>query len=410
METIEIAVPAMVGLEVVAALTLSWLWSRLGEQRKVLALRDLSWAFLALAGVALAQLLELDTTDSWQSAALDLARSIAMWLYLGFLVLGAVQLASQDFVTNKVRRDTAIGSIIAAAMMTGISLVVQRDPLAQDMIRHALLAGGTVVACAIIARIISKAPAPSTMVIGASFVRVALALVAVCAAAQAATALAWITGGLSGAVRWEPLIVAEFVAHCALSVGLVIWILDRDWAIANATANDAELRASSDPLTGLPNRGQLMDRLELALTAANRDGSLVGVLFVDLDEFKAVNDQHGHLFGDVVLKSVADRLHEMLRASDTVGRMGGDEFVAISPFLRSAADLDVVVAKVREALSHSVENDGTPVRISGSVGSALFPRDGDTSTALLDQADAALYADKRARRSPVLTPVELLTA
>jgi diguanylate cyclase (GGDEF)-like protein len=410
MDTIEIAVPTIVGLEVVGALSLSWLWSRLARQRQVRALRDLSWAFLALAFAAVNQLIDLHGHPPLRAAALDLGRSLAVWLYLGFLVLGAAQLASEDFVTHKVRRDTVLGAVLAALLTAAISLTTQQNVVAQDMIRHALLAGGTGVACAIIARIVARTPAPATMAIGASVVRVALTLVAVCSTVQAVTALAWLSGQLAGTVQWEPLIVAEFLAHCALCVGLVIWILDRDWAIAHASANAAEQRASTDPLTGLPNRSLVLDRLDVALAGAKRNGTYVGVLFVDLDDFKQVNDQYGHLVGDVVLRSVADRLHQLLRASDTVGRMGGDEFVAVSPFLRTPADLEVVTAKVRLSLAHVVVHDGVSINVSGSVGSALFPRDGDNTTALLAQADAALYADKRARRQTVPTPAQLMTA
>ena len=140
-----------------------------------------------------------------------------------------------------------------------------------------------------------------------------------------------------------------------------------------------------------------MDRLEVAVAAAKRGGTHVGVLYIDLDEFKEVNDRHGHLAGDDVLKEVGSRLQHLLRASDTIGRIGGDEFLAISPYLRNSGDLDVVVAKVREALHHVVVHEGVPINVDGSVGAALYPRDGDTPTALLAVSDNALYRDKGSR-------------
>ena len=136
----------------------------------------------------------------------------------------------------------------------------------------------------------------------------------------------------------------------------------------------------------------------MALASAQRSGTLVGVLFVDLDDFKAVNDRHGHAAGDAVLCAVGARLHQLLRASDTVGRMGGDEFVAISPFLRTSADFDLVVQKVRDALRTVVLHEGVSIPVDGSVGAALFPRDADASTALLALADADLYREKGVRR------------
>jgi diguanylate cyclase (GGDEF)-like protein len=398
MNTIVLAVPIVVGLEVCVALALALLWYRLSNRRNLLALRDISRAFVALGGAALTQLVDLSGFGSVQAALLDFWRSLAIWMYLGFMVLGAAQLASNDFVTTKVRRDTALSSVLAALLTCGLSLVIRRDVVAQDMIRHALMAGGTIVACLILARIIAKAPAPPKMVIGASVVRVALTMVAACAMTQAGIAIASIAGIFAGAVDWAPLLTVEFLAHCALCIGLVIWILDRDWALAEASASNAEQRAASDSLTGLPNRTILLDRLDMALEGAKRSGTQVGVLYIDLDNFKQVNDRHGHLAGDTVLKAVGDRLHSLLRASDTVGRIGGDEFVAISPFLRQVSDLDVVVAKVREALHQVVEHEGVQIDVDGSVGAALFPRDGDSPTALLAVSDSALYRDKDQRR------------
>jgi diguanylate cyclase (GGDEF)-like protein len=398
MDTIALAVPVVVGLEVSAALGLAWVCWRLGLRRNLLALRDIARAFVALGVAALMQLLDMSAFVEINAALRDLGRSLSIWMYLGFMVLGAAELATNNFVTDKVRRDALAGSVLAALLTAGISLIAARDPLAQDMIRNAVRAGGTVAACVIIARVVSNAAAPPKMVLGASVVRIALCMVALCAALRAGIAISHWFNPLAAGMNWQPLLTVEFLSHCALCVGLVIWILDRDWALADASVRSAEHRAASDALTGLPNRTILMDRLEMAVESAKRNGTHVGVLYIDLDEFKEVNDQHGHLAGDDVLKEVGHRLRHLLRASDTVGRIGGDEFVAISPYLRQSSDLDVVVAKVREALKHVVDHDGVQIEVDGSVGAALFPRDGDTPTALLAVSDSALYRDKGARR------------
>jgi len=399
MNTIALAVPVVVGLEVFAALGLAWLCWRLAERRNLIALRDISRAFIALGVAAVMMLFDPAQFSATDATLLDLVRSLAIWMYLGFMVLGAAELATNNLVTGKVRRDAVLSSVLAALLTSGISLLAARDAIAQDMIRNALRAGGTIVACMIIARVVTKAPAPPTMVLGASVVRVALAMVTICAMLRASIAMFYTVESVAIWVQWKPLLTLEFLAHCSLCVGLVIWLLDRDWAIADASKESAEHRAGSDALTGLPNRTIVLDRLDMAVAAARRGGSQVGVVYIDLDEFKQVNDQHGHLAGDAVLKAVGHRLQHLLRASDTVGRIGGDEFVAISPLLRHSADLDVVVAKVRDALKHVVVHEGIAIHVDGSVGAALFPRDGDTPTALRTLADTALYRDKEIRRS-----------
>lgn len=405
MNTIALAVPVVVGLEVSAALGLAWLCWRLGTRRNLLALRDISRAFIALGVAAATQLINPSGFSAGAAALVDLARSLSIWMYLGFMVIGAAELATDNFVTDKVRRDAMLGSVLAALLTAGISLIAAGDAAAQDLVRNALRAGGTLAACAVIARVVSKASSPPKMVLGASVVRIALCMVALLAATRAGVAIShWFTP-LADVIEWQPLLTIEFLAHCVLCVGLVMWILDRDWALAEASAMSAEHRAASDALTGLPNRTIVMDRLDMAIIAAKRSGTNVGVLYIDLDEFKQVNDKHGHLAGDDVLKVIGNRLQHLLRASDTVGRIGGDEFVAISPFLRQSSDLDVVIAKVREALRYVVDHGGVQINIDGSVGAALFPRDGDTPTALLAVSDSALYRDKGARRQQRLTPV-----
>lgn len=398
MNTIALPVPVVVGLELLAALGLARLCWRLATRRNLTALRDIARAFVALGVSALVQLFDFDGFSATDVALLDLGRSLAVWLYLGFMVLGASGLATEHFISRAARRDAILGSILAALLTTAISMVAGRDAFAQEMVRNALRAGGTAVACLMIALVIAKAPAPPKMVLGASVVRVALTLVTIIALLRAGVSLVSSLAPLTGAEEWQPLLTVDFIAHCALCVGLVIWILDRDWALAHDLVTSAELRASSDALTGLPNRTILMDRLEMAIGAARRSGTHFGVLYIDLDDFKAVNDQYGHLAGDAVLMAVAERLMHQLRGSDTVARFGGDEFVVLSPTMHQPCDLDVVVAKVRDALMHALMHEGVSIGFDGSVGAALFPRDGATATELLAVADTALYRDKDHRR------------
>ncbi len=154
--------------------------------------------------------------------------------------------------------------------------------------------------------------------------------------------------------------------------------------------------AQHDALTGLPNRALLFDRLERALAAAQRNGHVLAVLFIDLDGFKPVNDHYGHDVGDALLQAVAQRLQGLVRESDTAARIGGDEFVVLLPTIAADEDADGVADKLRAALASPFDIHGHRIMISGSVGVALFPRDGDSPAALLEHADGAMYREKQA--------------
>jgi diguanylate cyclase (GGDEF)-like protein len=152
--------------------------------------------------------------------------------------------------------------------------------------------------------------------------------------------------------------------------------------------------AHFDTLTGLPNRALLADRLAQELARARRTGSGFAVLLFDLDGFKAVNDTWGHAAGDRVLAAVAERARKCVRASDTVGRLGGDEFLAVLPETTSAGALGVA-EKLREALKEPFALEGAAAHLGASVGISLFPVHGADAESLQRAADAALYAAKR---------------
>jgi diguanylate cyclase (GGDEF)-like protein len=150
-------------------------------------------------------------------------------------------------------------------------------------------------------------------------------------------------------------------------------------------------RAGHDSLTGLPNRAGFGQRIAAAFADP---GASVGVLFVDLDDFKGVNDAHGHQVGDALLQQTAIRLAGLVRAGDTVARLGGDEFVIILTHVASATELARAGRRVREAFAAPFVIDGRPVQVGASVGEARWPGDGDGVEALLRHADAAMYREK----------------
>ena len=160
-------------------------------------------------------------------------------------------------------------------------------------------------------------------------------------------------------------------------------------------------RALEDPLTGLPNRVLLNDRLEHALASARRRLTQTAVLFIDLDRFKVINDSLGHAAGDELLISLAPRLRAALRPSDTVARFGGDEFIVLCPDLAGTQDAFVLGERLLAAISQPVTIKGRTVSVSASVGIALDAGGVSTAEALLRDADAAMYRAKDRGRGRV---------
>jgi diguanylate cyclase (GGDEF)-like protein/PAS domain S-box-containing protein len=156
--------------------------------------------------------------------------------------------------------------------------------------------------------------------------------------------------------------------------------------------------ACYDELTGLPNRRLFFDRIRTAVARARRGQSRLGLLYVDVDDFKQVNDRHGHATGDALLREVAARLLECARQTDTVARLGGDEFVLLLEDLQTPDDADRCADKIRAALAQPVPTQSAPLAISVSVGIALFPEHADQVETLLMHADARMYAKKRAQK------------
>ena len=152
--------------------------------------------------------------------------------------------------------------------------------------------------------------------------------------------------------------------------------------------------ATHDPLTGLANRRLFYDRLQQAIRHAHRYGGKVGILYVDMDRFKDINDRHGHHIGDAVLMEVAQQLRDCVRESDSVARLGGDEFVVLLEGVQGRHDCVAAALKIEHSLAHSTRFDDLHLGIDASIGQAVYPDDGSDEDALIRAADAAMYRVK----------------
>ncbi|MCD7896102.1 MAG: GGDEF domain-containing protein [Planctomycetaceae bacterium] len=161
--------------------------------------------------------------------------------------------------------------------------------------------------------------------------------------------------------------------------------------LAEHRLRHAEILAKHDALTQLPNRLGTGELLNQQLELARKNGNLLAVLFIDLDGFKTVNDKHGHAIGDMVLRAVAERLTGCIRVSDFVGRIGGDEFLAVLPQVRHSEDAGVVALKIIECLSQPVVVGDVSSTIGASVDIAVYPENGASENELIRAADEVMY-------------------
>ena len=173
----------------------------------------------------------------------------------------------------------------------------------------------------------------------------------------------------------------------------------RDVSAARAVSLQLSHRAAHDSLTDLPNRLLLNDRLSQAIASAQRQRHRLAVLFLDLDRFKQINDTLGHEIGDGLLQSVARRLVESVRRSDTVSRQGGDEFVLLLSRVDEAEDAAASVQKVIKALAAPLDVDGHRLHVTASIGLSMYPEDGQDADTLIRNADVAMYRAKERGRN-----------
>jgi diguanylate cyclase (GGDEF)-like protein len=192
----------------------------------------------------------------------------------------------------------------------------------------------------------------------------------------------------------QPIMVALVGSAASIALTLIVWLL----LTGRARALHDSLH---DTLTGLPNRRLFIDRLQQALLIASREKGSLSILFIDMDEFKPINDSFGHSVGDLLLSEVAQRIKRCLRESDTVARIGGDEFIVLLPTTKTKEDASEVAEKIRHALSMPFELAKQSLRITSSIGAATYPEHGSDEAMLIKNADAAMYCAKNDGRNNV---------
>ncbi len=210
--------------------------------------------------------------------------------------------------------------------------------------------------------------------------------------------------------------VSDFEVHVKDAAGRTFWLLMSAQPLRYAGAvcllialaniddrkrlqEDMRRRALHDPLTGMPNRAMFLESLERAIHKARRRSTRFSVLFIDLDRFKEVNDTMGHQAGDVLLKTIADRLSGAVRQSDLVARLGGDEFVMLMEEHGGPEEVMIVAQKVLMLLQRPVPIDWREAEVSGSIGIASYPEDGEDIETLVQNADTAMYQAKERGRN-----------
>ncbi|MBL8660499.1 MAG: EAL domain-containing protein [Rhodospirillales bacterium] len=189
-------------------------------------------------------------------------------------------------------------------------------------------------------------------------------------------------------------------------VRLVMWdgVASTCWTVSDITLrriyeDRLQQQANFDPVTDLPNRSLALDRLSAAIATSRRRFRKVGVLFIDIDGFKSINDTFGHSMGDRFLRHIGELIKTCVREEDTVARLGGDEFTAILPDLRSGADAESVGRKIIEAVSAPFRLDGREAFVGASIGITISAEDGSEAETLLRNADSAMYQAKTSGRN-----------
>jgi diguanylate cyclase (GGDEF)-like protein len=356
-----------------------------------------SWSAMciALAGTALGYaVIESGPPTSFTRLSIALVTSVASFMQIAWLLLGTVELVSAHRAERLHRERAWVFSGAAALGVLSVALFANDpDELGpRAFIRVGVRAAITSIAFLLSAFIVWRTrPGESARGLGQWLVAGASAVFGV-----AQLQLVWSLVFAGAAHTAFPLYAGflDFVLVFTIGLGVVIWLLEEEHTRAKSTTDQIAQLAFHDSLTGLPNRKLLLDYLSLNILQARRERAKLAVFFIDLDRFKVINDSLGHSAGDKVLQAVAGRVKAAMREADSVGRMGGDEFVVVTPDVHGVEDAVHIAQKVRDAIRAPVQIEHRELFVSASMGVALYPSDGEDAETLLRNADTAMYRAK----------------
>jgi len=189
------------------------------------------------------------------------------------------------------------------------------------------------------------------------------------------------------------------ISRKLLDENFIYTLIIRDITVLKQNEENLKHQAYFDQLTNIPNRTLFLDRSEIALNQAKRSGESMAIIFIDLDEFKELNDRLGHNAGDVMLKTVAKRFINCARKSDTVSRRGGDEFTILMPRISDINDAVKLAERILDSNKSAIPIKGTMVFPKTSIGISIYPQDGDSIETLINNADKAMYAAKKSGKN-----------
>jgi diguanylate cyclase (GGDEF)-like protein len=367
-------------------------------------LRHWTWSWLALAAYAtlsaLARIVHYGRgIDYPPHVAISMLSGIAGCLQLAWLLLGTFELTTGTSLPKEtVRRIVISAAVLGALLQLLFWWDVSNAELVYQLrvtVRRVFVALAALVA----ARAISRAPR-----IARAIGRRSVMLAFFGLAAHQVHFLALSTDRDQRALYplWlASLGLLDVVLYFGLAMGLVIWLLEEERQATMDAAAKIEKIAYHDALTGLPNRQLFLNQMGMALHRARRTNSIVAVLFLDLDRFKVINDSLGHAAGDVLLRTVAERIRTAVRGEDSVTRLGGDEFAVLCTDVGTPDDAIKVAERIVAAVKRPIHLEGQEVFVTTSLGISLFPADAVEPEGLLKSADAAMYRAKAQGRDVV---------
>ncbi|MGE4189309.1 MAG: putative bifunctional diguanylate cyclase/phosphodiesterase [Thermoanaerobaculia bacterium] len=355
----------------------------------------LSWWSLAigqLGATAAFALAASHAASSPERLAATFLSQLGAYFQAGWLIYGASELSG--LYTPSRRGTRAIFSSLGALALA-VTLAYAFDPakgperiFLRVNVRALVVAVAFLLAALMLWRSFRANAALGPRFVGTAFLAYGLEQVAVFA----------LSGSEAGARISGMLVPVDLLMVAALGLATVVWLLEDEHFRLVDASQQIEKLAYFDVLTGLPNRKLFLDRLKQWIARRGRAEGSAALFFLDLDNFKRVNDTYGHDLGDLFLAAVAERLRHSVREGDTIGRQGGDEFTLLLPGIHTSEEASTMAMKLLERLSQPLSVGDLTLFAGASVGVTLFPQHGEDPNTLLRKADTAMYRAKEAGR------------